>query len=96
MISVRFGDEYEVATRTENGKLMRWRDANGVLHAVEGSQLVQNDPGTIALWTRCAGQGEGQGVFPGSLDVPADSAWEDTGEQVECRTCRAIESRGAL
>ena len=65
-------------TRAANGGHLRWRDRDGVLHAVEGIDLVHGDWSTYAEWTRC-----------GAGDVPSGSSWvSDT--PATCPDCQVI------
>ena len=80
MKSLHIDSSDEIGTRTEDGKRIRWRDKAGVLHAVEGAQLITIDRDTVCLWTRC-----------GSADIPANSAWAENGEPIDCPQCGALE-----
>ena len=56
-----------------NGNPIRWTDAQGVTHYVEGADV---HPGIRLLWPRC-----GQG------DVPANQAWIGGNVDVDCPAC---------
>lgn len=73
---------------TDKGKRIVWRDADKVLHACEGAEV---HPGVRLLWTRCA-TGEAS-ARPGSLDVPADAAWQQRPEDtIDCPSCLIVEA----
>ena len=68
----------EFVTRDMDGRPLRWRDSQGVLHAVEQtprSELV----GIASWWTRC-----------GVWHIPNGAAWGDC-EEPTCASCRVIE-----
>jgi hypothetical protein len=49
-------------------------------HLCEGARMVDRDPGTFLLWTRC-----------GKHDVPANAAWEKRAEdKIECAECATV------
>lgn len=62
-----------------------WRDRSGILHACDGAEI---HPGIRLLWTACAtAKAVGE---PGSLDVPADTAWKQRPQdKINCVNCLA-------
>lgn len=54
---------------------LRWQDQNGVMHAVEGSDV---HPGVTLLWPRC-----------GCCDVPANAGWLGF-DAVTCAACEVV------
>lgn len=52
---------------------LRWRDPQGRIHAVEGSEVLH---GIMLHWTRC-----------GLFDVPAGGGWEGN-DSLTCAACR--------
>jgi hypothetical protein len=65
-------------TRDIDGRPLRWRDQQGVLHAVE--QAPRNELSSIASWwTRC-----------GLWHLPNSVAW-GASEEPTCSSCRVIE-----
>ena len=74
---------------TDGGKRIVWRDASGTLHACEGSEV---HAGIRLLWACCA-TGE-RSDTPGSLDVPANAAWQQRPEdKITCPACLAAAAR---
>lgn len=74
VFGVEFTEVFMLKTR-QNGRPIFW---NG--HLCEGDRMIDRDPGTFLLWTRC-----------GKHDVPANAAWEKRAEDmVECAECAAI------
>jgi hypothetical protein len=65
-------------TRDHGGRLLRWRDPAGVVHAVE--HAVAGEPGGIdVLWTRCGRWNVALGTARGGDD------------DLSCSACRVIE-----
>ena len=70
--------EQKLITRDAKGRPLRWRDSEGVLHAVE--QNPKAGPSNVASWwTRC-----------GAWHISFDAAWGGCDEPT-CATCRTIE-----
>ena len=67
-----------LVTRDTNGRPLRWRDTEGVLHAVE--QAPRSESLSVASWwTRC-----------GLWHIPNSVAWGAC-EEPTCTSCRVIE-----
>ena len=71
-------NELRLVTQDTRGRPLRWRDAEGVLHAVE--QTPQAEPTDVASWwTRC-----------GAWQLSYTAAWGGN-EEPTCPACRIIE-----
>jgi hypothetical protein len=67
-----------LVTRDADGRPLRWRDKEGVLHAVE--QAPRSELFSVASWwTRC-----------GAWHIPNSVAWSGC-EEPTCSSCRVIE-----
>ena len=55
---------------------MLWHGVDDLTHRAHGNRMVDTDPGTFIVWTRC-----------GLHDVPGGEAWVDNGESVTCPGC---------
>jgi hypothetical protein len=65
-------------THDHEGRLLRWRDSAGLVHAVE--HAVADAPGGIDVWwTRC-----------GRWNVARGEAWGGE-DELSCPACRVIE-----
>lgn len=64
--------------REIDGMPLRWGSPDGLVHAVEGGQIVDADPGTFILWTVC-----------GQHDIPANAGVKSRA-QVTCAECANI------
>jgi len=61
--------------REIGGMPLRWGDRQGVIHAVEGAEMITNQPDTFLLWTIC-----------GNHDVPANTGVRSHAK-VTCQEC---------
>ena len=61
--------------REIDGMPLRWDSPDGLIHAVEGAQIVPNDINTRLLWTFC-----------GQHDVPANCGYKSR-DEVTCLDC---------
>lgn len=64
------------AIRKIDGMPLRWGSPDGKVHAVEGAQIIPNDPSTFLLWTVC-----------GKHDVPAGAGVKSRAT-VTCEACK--------
>jgi hypothetical protein len=71
-------DGLNFVTYDLSGRLLRWRDNSGVVHAVE--TVPSRAPRSIrAWWTRC-----------GSWNISRSEAWGGC-DELTCSACRVIE-----
>jgi hypothetical protein len=64
--------------REIGGIPLRWGSPDGLVHAVEGDQMVPNNPDTFLLWAIC-----------GKHDVPANAGVRSRAK-VTCPDCAMI------
>jgi hypothetical protein len=69
---------FELITQDAYGRPLRWRDRQGVVHAVE--QCPKDEPANVAsCWTRCGG-----------WNISRAQAWGGQ-DKLTCQSCWAIE-----